>query len=269
MSGTLGAVAVSSGRDVKRASRIPRAGGAARLALLAVVGVAAALVSSPGAIAATTYNCDASAVRGTVLGTPIEPVTANRGAPQCRSATAGGAGIGLPTLLGGAMLSATTAFTGPADRVDQQKAGAQGGVADLHVLTLPDLPIQLPTGSLPAIPPVTVLGNSIDLTPAVKALLPDGKLPALDLLRVQAAYSSAGAQCVGGAPRLDGSSQAAGISVLGSALPVDQFVEQTLQLVGGQTIDPSNADLTKVLPPGVSLPVLKTLAQPVLDALPD
>ena len=122
-SGTLGAVAVSSGRDVKRVGRIPRAGGAARLALLVVVGVAAALVSSPGAIAATTYNCDASAVRGTVLGTQIEPVTANRGAPQCRSVSAGGAGIGLPTLLGGATLSATTVFAGPADRVDQQQAG--------------------------------------------------------------------------------------------------------------------------------------------------
>src|SRR3954453_7344604 len=103
MSGTLGAVAVSSGRDVQRVSRIPRAGGAARLALLAVVGVAAALVSSPGAIAATTYNCDASAVRGTVLGAPIEPVTANRGAPQCRSATAGGSGIGLPPPARGAL----------------------------------------------------------------------------------------------------------------------------------------------------------------------
>ena len=268
--GTLGAVAVSSGRDVKRVSRIPRAGGAARLALLAVVGVAAAFVSSSGAIAATTsFNCDASAVRGTVLGAPIEPVTANRGAPQCRSVSAGGSGIGLPTLLGGATLSATTVFAGPADRVDQQQAGAQAGIADLHVLTLPDLPIQLPTGSLPAIPKVDVLGNSIDLTPAVQALLPNGKLPALDLLRVQAATSSAGAQCVGGAPRLDGASQVAGISVLGTALPVDQLVEQTLQLVGGQTIDPSNADLTKVLPPGVSLPVLKALAQPVLDALPN
>jgi hypothetical protein len=254
---------------VKRASRIPRAGGAARLALLAVVGVAAALVSSPGATAAT-FNCDASAVRGTVLGTPIEPVTANRGAAACRSATAGGAGIGLPTVLGGAALSAATSFAGPADRIDQQQAGAQAGITDLHVLTLPDLPIQLPTASLPAIPKVTVPGvGSIDLAPAVQALLPDGKLPALDLLRVQAAYSTAGAQCSGGAPRLDGASQVLGVSVLGTALPVDQIVEQTLQLVGGQTIDPSNADLTKVLPPGVSLPVLSALAKPVLDALPN
>src|SRR3954451_14151851 len=124
MRGTIGTVAVSSGRDVKRASRIPRAGGAARLALLAVVGVAAVLVSSPGATAAT-FNCDASAVRGTVLGAPIEPVTAHRSASACKSATAGGAGIGLPTLLGGAALSAATSFVGPADRVDQQQAGAQ------------------------------------------------------------------------------------------------------------------------------------------------
>src|SRR4051794_12909523 len=269
-SGTLRAVAVSSGRDVQRVGRIPRAGGAARLALLAVVGVAAALVSPSGAIAATSFNCDASAVRGTVLGATIEPVTANRGVPQCRSATAGGSGIGLPALLSGATLSAATVLAGPADRVEQQQAGAQAGIADLHVLTLPDLPIQLPTGSLPSIPAVTVPGvGSVDLAPAVKALLPDGKLPALDLLRVQAASSSAGAQCVNGAPRLDGASQVAGVSVLGSALPVDQVVEQTLQLVGGQTIDPSNADLTKVLPPGVSLPLLKTLAQPVLDALPN
>src|SRR3954453_9411060 len=102
-SGRLGAVAVSSGRDVKRVGRIPRAGGAARLALLAVVGVAAAFVSPSGATAATSFNCDASAVRGTVLGAPIEPVTANRGAPECRSATAGGSGIGLPPPARGAL----------------------------------------------------------------------------------------------------------------------------------------------------------------------
>src|SRR5690348_5111493 len=174
MSGTLGAVAVSSGRDVQRVSRIPRAGGAARLALLAVVGVAAALVPSSGA-AAATFNCDASAVHGTVLGQSLEPVTANRGQPSCRTATAGGTGIGLPTVLGGAVLSAATAFSGPADRVDLQQAGAQAGVSDLHVLSLPDLPIQLPTGSLPAIPTVTIPGvGSIDLTPAVQALLPNG-----------------------------------------------------------------------------------------------
>src|SRR3954447_11174515 len=269
MRGTIGTVAVSSGRDVQRAGRIPRAGGAARLALLVVVGVAAALVSSPGATAAT-FNCDASAIHGTVLGAPLEPVTANRGATACRSATAGGSGIGLPTLLGGAALAASTSFTGPADRVDQQQAGAQAGITDLHVLSLPDLPIQLPTGSLPPIPAITVPGvGSVDLTPAVQALLPNGKLPALDLLRVQAAYSSAGAQCVNGAPQLDGASQVAGISVLGTDLPLNQIVEQTLQLVGGQTIDPSNAALSKVLPPGVSLPLLQALAQPVLDALPN
>src|SRR3954449_5223693 len=131
MSGTLRTVAVSSGRDVQRVSRIPRAGGAARLALLVVVGVAATFVPSQ-AVAATTFGCDASAVRGTVLGQTIEPVTANRGSTACRTATAGGAGIGLPTLLGGAALAAATSFAGPAGRVDQQKAGAQGGITDLH-----------------------------------------------------------------------------------------------------------------------------------------
>src|SRR5690348_676470 len=185
MSGTLGAVAVSSGRDVQRVSRIPRAGGAARLALLVVVGVAAALVPTSGA-AAATFNCDASALRGTVLGQPLEPVTANRGQPQCKTATAGGTGIGLPTVLGGAALSAATAFSGPLSRVDQQQAAAQAGITDLHVLSLPDLPIQLPTGSLPAIPKVSVPGVAgIDLTPAVQALLPNGKLPSLDLVHAQ------------------------------------------------------------------------------------
>src|SRR4051812_33582709 len=230
MSGTLGAVAVSSGRDVQRVSRIPCAGGAARLALLVVVGVAAALVPTSGA-AAATFNCDASAVRGTVLGQPLEPVTANRGQPQCRTASAGGSDIGLPTLLGGAALAASTAFSGPAARVDQQQAGAQAGVPALPALSLPALPIQLPTGSLPAIPAVSIPGvGSIDLTPAVKALLPNGKLPSLDLVHAQAIYSTATAKCVSGAPQLDGSSSVAGLSVLGTALPTDQIAQQTLQL---------------------------------------
>jgi hypothetical protein len=263
-------VAVSSGRDVKRVSRIPRAGGAARLALLVVVGVAAAMVPT-SAVAATTFNCDASAVRGTVLGQPLEPVTANRGQAACRTARAGGGGIGLPSLLGGAALVAATSFAGPADRVDQQKAGAQAGLTDLHVLTLPDLPIQLPTGSLPAIPKVNVGLATVDLTGAVQALLPDGKLPSADLLRLQAAYSAAGAQCVNGAARLTGTSQVAGVSVLGNALPVDQVVEQALTLVDSQSIDPSNANLANVtLPPGVTLnPFVRTTLQAALDLLPN
>src|SRR5260221_5796375 len=39
---------------------------------------------------ADTFSCDASALRGAVLGAPpFEPVTANRGSAVCRSASAG------------------------------------------------------------------------------------------------------------------------------------------------------------------------------------
>ena len=246
---------------------------ARRASWLVPLALGAACVPAPASAAG--FDCDASAVRGYVLGGSLyEPVTANRGAQACQSATAGGAGLAIPAVLDGATLSAQTVLDGPADRVELQKAGASGGVTDLGVLSLPDLPIQLPTAQLPAIPPVALPAGlgTVDLAPAVQALVPNGKLPALDLLRVRSAYAFAGGQCDGATPRLDATSQVSGVSVLGQDLSVNQVVEQTLTLINSQVVDPSTANLATVkLPLGVTLdtPLVRSALQAALDALPN
>ena len=261
-----------------------------RPALIAALALVAAALAVPSpAAAAGTFNCDASAVRGSLLGgAPIEPVVANRGAAGCRTQSAG-LNVPLPALLAVGSATAATALDGPADGIAEQKVLAGGGLADVRVLALPDLPITLPTPQLgDALASVTIpitgllqtllpgIDNlSLDLRPALQALLPDGRLPTLDLVRVQAAMAYAGAQCADGAPRLTGDSRVAGLSVLGQELPTGQLVDQLLTLLDSGSIDPSNIDLTRItLPLGLSLdalvvgPLLTAAIRTVLDTLP-
>lgn len=256
----------------------------ARRACLALAALSVAAAAPAPASAAGSFNCEASALRATVLTLPpIEPAVANRGQQSCKPARAaitpslGALPLGLSTITG----AAQTNLEGPADRVDEQKAGAVGGISDLRVSALPELPITLPTASLPTVPPISVdvpvLGTvSADVNAAIQALLPNGKLPTLDLVRVQTAIAYASASCQDGKAQLAGTSQVAGISVLGNNLPVGQVVDQTLSLIDSGSVDPSNIDLSKVVfdVPGVDLGnplVLKAVSdviKPVLDALP-
>lgn len=255
----------------------------ARRACLALAALSVAAAAPAPASAAASFNCDASALRGTVLTTaPIEPAVANRGQQSCKPARAtitpslGALPLGLSAIAG----AAQTNLEGPADRVDQQKASAVGGIADLRVGALPELPITLPTASLPTVPPIAVtlplmLGTaSVDVNAAIQALLPAGKLPTLDLVRVQTAIAYASASCQAGKAQLAGASQVAGISVLGTELPVGQVVDQTLSLIDSASIDPSNIDLSKVvvtsLPFGVSLstPGVTDAINTAVDLLP-
>ncbi len=262
--------------------------GRARLlrAGLSAAGCAIALALAAASASAATFGCEASAVRGTVLGAvTIEPVVANRGAGACRTATAG-LNAPLPVLLSAGAATAGTQFGGAPG---QESALAAGGLADLRVLSLPQLPITLPTAQISdtlgsVTVPVTgllqtLLGGlvniSIDLRPALQALLPNGQLPQADLVRVQSAMAYAGATCRDGTPQLSGSSSVTGVSVLGQQLPTGQLVDQVLTLIGGGSIDPSNVDLSRiVLPLGLSFgtavvgPLLQTAVQGVLDALP-
>src|SRR4051794_22588121 len=199
----------------------------------ALISASAALLAASPASAATTYTCEASAIRATILTAPaIEPVVANRG-QQCKDAS----GQPLNNILASANLpvslvaaAAETKLEGPSDRVDQQTASAVGGLADVRVKALPDLPIPLPAVTIPTVPKITVPllpGITIDVNPALQALLPNGKLPETDLMRVQTAIAYANASCVDGRPQLTGTSQIAGISVLGQNLTgavVDQAV---------------------------------------------
>ena len=252
--------------------------GRRRAGLTGVVLAAAAIAAAaPSPASAAAFTCEASALRGAVLTAPaIEPITANKGQAACRSVKAGLADVtgGLPVPLSLSVASAQTIFQGSEARPGTQAAGAIGGLADARVrpLGLPQIPVpvnQVPTLTVPAVGPLTQ-GVTVDLKPALQALV--GQVTA-DVLRVQAAVSFANASCVNGKPTTTGSSQLAGLSVLGIELPTDQATDQALRILDTQSIDPSNVDVSKIpLPPGVApelLPAIQAAAKPLLDGLPN
>ncbi len=230
---------------------------ARRTGLLLAAGALLASAGLPSAASAAELNCDASAFRGTVLTAPaIEPVTANRNQPTCKPVTAGLSTAALPLPLTAAAVVAQTAVGTPSG--PGQRAGAFGGIADLSIRALPELPIALPTGVIPPVPPVTVTlvpatpavgpipavpatTATVDVQAALRALLPNGKLPNADLLRLTGGAAFAEAKCVNGATQLSGSSQVAGLSVLGRSVPTDQVVDESLSLIDTAAIVPSKA----------------------------
>ncbi len=254
-------------------------------AILAVATALLVAIATPAAQAAS-FGCQASAARGTVLGGAlVEPVVANRGAAECRTAS-GGLSAPLPAPLSAGAVVATTTFGGPDGG---QTALAAGGLADLRVLSLPTLPITLPTAGIPdalgsvAVPITgllqTLLGGTasitLDLRPALQALLPAGQLPTAELLRVQGALAGAEATCRDGVPSLSGSSSVIGVTVAGLPVPAGAPIDRTLALVDTSSIDPSDVDLATIaLPPGLSFtapvtgPLLQTAVRAVLDGLP-
>ncbi len=248
-------------------------------ATFALILTGLAVAPSSAAAAGAPFTCEASVLRGTVLGAPtVEPLVTNRAAP-CATTSAGLPALaGIPGISGGALAAATSRI-GAADRSDLQQALAGASVADLRVGSLASLGLALPLdaialppeatippvditavaallNAIPDLPPplgvvVPTIPNAltIDIQAAVKELL---TLPATDLLRLQAASSLAGASCVAGRPATASTRTAAGLSVLGNAVDVDTVGDRPI--VDTQTIDPSTIDLAKV-------------EVPVLDAL--
>ncbi len=264
-----------------------------RVVIAACAGALAGIAPAPAT--AASFNCDASALRGTVLTAPaFEPLTANRGATACKNAVAGLAGVTdpLPLPLSISAALAQTGVQGSDAVPGSQRAVAVGGIADARVKTLPELPLRIP---IPPIPPelstitIPVSGLvqppglplpiplptediTIDISAALAALVPDGRLPNADVVRLQVASASAVAGCVSGRVVLTSTSNVAGLSVLGQELPVDQAVDRTVTLVDTPDIDPSDIDVGSLpLPPGIApqlLPQIQALIQPALDALP-
>ena len=221
------------------------------------------LLCAPGSAAAAPWTCEASTLRGTLGPAPaIEPVTANQGAAECITQSAGGAlPAGLPLSTTGSLLYARTRADGDASRPAGQRVTAESGLADLRVPLLPGLP-GLP---VPAPPVVTVPGfGSIDLGPAVAALT----APQGDLLALRGMSARVTGQCSGGLPSLTGSSSVASLSVLGLNFATDRASSRTVT-IDSRSIDPSTLDPTVVAPPGVDLAVFRAALQPVLDSLPD
>ena len=241
-------------------------------AIVRSAAVLVALAAWPAAASAADWTCEASALRAQVLTAPaIEPAVANRGA-ACQEAGGGGAfAPALPLGLSAGTLTAETLLEGPVTAPAQERvARARGTVADVGIKALPELPIALPDPDFSDVDAVRVPGlpGSIDLRPALEALVQPRSLPNLDLLRVRAADAEASARCVGGVPRFSGSSSLASVSVNGLELGLEKAVTETVRLIDSQTIDPSDVDISRIIaPPGVDLP--QALVQPVLDALPD
>ncbi len=275
---------------------------AARQLKVAVAAAVCSVLATAQTASAAPLQCDASALRGTILGQgALEPVTANRGATACATTVAGGAvaAQALAALpLNANILGAATRVTPAGTANEKQAALAQGGVTGLTVKALPTLPITLPTASIPAnllsltvpissltsLPVVGLLIQAVpglpssltfDLKPAIDALLPNGQLPNLDLLNVGAAVAYAGASCKNGVATPFGATQIADVKVLGQTLPTDTAADQSLSLIDTANIDLSKLDLTKVtLPAGLSTalanvlnPLLATIQTAVLKPL--
>src|SRR4051794_31254390 len=203
---------------------------------------------------ARDFNCDASSIRIQLAGNAtVEPVTANRGATECKEVKSQTSASSGP-VSGGILLAQTT-------RPSDKEAQALGGLGSLSVgpgalagIPIPTLdavnqipPVQVPLGILGLPPSVTV-----DIRPAVQAFV--AALPNAALLEVAGSVATADAKCdAAGTPQLSGNTQVAAVKVLGQTIPTDAIANQALTLYNGQTIDPTKLDFSKiVLPPLLS-----------------
>src|SRR5687767_357623 len=120
-----------------------------RLPIFLVV-LAAGAAATPSTASAAPWRCEASALTGSLLNGTVQlpTVRANAGAVGC-TAQSVGAGLKLPSPLDSSALVAQTYVTGTADNAAAQTVAAVGGIADLRVKALPDLPIALPAIPIP------------------------------------------------------------------------------------------------------------------------
>jgi len=230
----------------------------AALALAAASLILAAFSSSAQA---EGFTCEASALAVTLGPSPkAEPITANRGEPSCKAAQAGGNLPATPLPVSGSLLSATTGLEPATGAPATQTASAAAGLGSLGIA---GLPIPIPAPDLSALPgPQTIAGvGTIDIRGLVQSLMPTFNG---DLLNIRALRAEATARCVSGQPQLTGTSSVAGITVLGTELPVDRVTSRTINLVDSTSIDPSTLTAAQLGVPGADITVL----QPLLDALP-
>jgi hypothetical protein len=218
-------------------------------------------IALPASASAQGFTCEASAVAATLGPSPrIEPVTANKNESTCKQASAGGTPPASPLPVTASLLSASTDLQPAGAAPSAQTASAAAGVGSLVISGLP-IPIPPPDlGALPGAQTIPGVGT-IDIRAVVRSLLPafDG-----DLVNLRALRAEATARCVSGAPQLTGTSSVAGITVLGTELPVDRITSRTIDLADSTSIDPSNLSPAQLGVPGADITVL----QPILDALP-
>lgn len=241
---------------------------------IALAGSVAVLIAPGSAQAATpAFTCEASALRGTVLGTAIEPVVFGRG-QECKT------GETVPTLNVPELLEAKALIAAGNRNADAAKpaAGAVGGLVGTRLKLLPSVPIPLPTdqilANIQAVPVIGLPGLvTVDIREALKALIP---LPQADLLSAGVLSSVATASCDGTAtaPKFAGASSITGLSVLGKPIDPDTPLQQNINLFDTASIKPSDIDVSKLNatgPLGVNVPLTQAQQdqlRPILAALP-
>jgi hypothetical protein len=264
------------------------------LATAAVAATAAA--AAPAAQAAPTFTCEASALRGTILGAAtLEPVVYGRG-QECRTGQATPPAV-IPGVLQANVLLAAGLKT---DDALKPAATAAGGLAGARVELLPSLPITLPdlsplvdglpdvtiplgglpTSGLPLLGGVLPSTATVSIKDAVRSLLPNLQLPDTDLLSTQILSSTATASCADGKLSLAGASTVTGLKILGQDVNLDGTLQQNVNVIDSANVDPSNVTVAQIqsqLPPAVQalLPTpgvteaLQAALQPLLDAIPN
>ena len=231
-----------------------------KAALAAAVAAIALAVAAPAPASAAPFNCDATAVRGTILSAPaVELLTANKGQAECRSvlATLGSLAGGLPAPLQATSVLAQTISNGTGS---SQKITAAGGLTNLRV-PLVNLPIQLPGLNLPAslgavtvpIPPLPV-----GLPIAARSATSPRQIPPLpDPCTITPTLPT----CPGGTPGTGGTG---GVALPG--LPVVPGAPVLPPLPGTSVLGPSGGSLTLDLRPALDA-LTKQLALPAADLL--
>jgi hypothetical protein len=249
-----------------------------RTAVLLAAAATAAGLALPASSQAAGWRCNAGALTGSVLGQALPgAVSTGSTTADCTTGQATNP-LSVPPLLDVGTLAASTRAAGTT-------ALATGGVVNLALHSSPSLPITLPEITVPeslskisvtvplGIVPVPTLVE-VDLTPAINALLPNRKLPSLDLLNVAGAVAYADGQCSNGQPKLGGTAQVGDITVAGQKLGTGSIVDKTLTLLDTGSIRLSDLDLTlaKVTLLGVPVTVdtstLLSALQPVLGTEP-
>ncbi len=249
-------------------------------AVVGALAVTAAAVPATVQAAEPAFTCEASALRATVLGQPVEPAVYGRG-QACKT------GSFVPTVSLPAVLDASVLVASGTKTDDPLKpaATAAGGLAGLRVKLLPSLPIQLPNAdaAINAIPDIPLGGGTISIKSIVQAALPGGQLPNVDLLSAGVLSSVAGASCADGKLTLAGASTVSGLKILGQDVNLDGTLQQNLNVIDSASFDPSNITLAQVssqLPAVVQTALnnavtgpaltqtLQTALQPLLDAIP-
>jgi hypothetical protein len=263
-----------------------RAGAKVVTLLVVVAGLTGAIVPATASAADdSVFNCDALALRATLLTlTPIVLGTANAGAANCNSvdgtvltipasaglpltagvlvATTGvnpgvraasvGAVTGLGVGLGGSVLSQ---ITGP---ISQALTGSSGPI------TLNDSLVQTLLTSLGLSGSTPTLTQG-DLAHGLQLILNSLLSNVLNgsIVGIGVAGATASTTCVNGAPVLKGSSQIAGLNVLGQNVPLDGVANQALNLLNtGQLQNLNLADTVNELVANLETALgLPTIAQ--------